>query len=157
MVIADSIDAIYQSLCRTPSTGCTFLIVNVDFLFSTIATLTVVEYVYPHSLLNCGCVTNPNEPSFTRPLWARPALYLPIASAHLDFCRCTMLHSVHWNIAVAALVLHCDSITLLYCTIRWWYCTIIWWYCTDSGWVAHCGWVAEQKTRSSIVFGENPC
>ena len=102
MVIADSIDAIYQSL-RTPSTGCTFLIVNVDFLFSTIATLIVVQYVYPHSPLNCGCVTNPNEPSFTRPLWARPALYLPIARAHLDFCRCTMLH---WNIAVAALVLH---------------------------------------------------
>ena len=47
MVIADSIDAIYQSL-RTPSTGCTFLIVNVDFLFSTIATLIVVQYVYPH-------------------------------------------------------------------------------------------------------------
>ena len=148
MVIADSIDAIYQSLW-TPSTGCTFLIVNVDFLFSTIATLTVVQYVYPQSPLNCGCVTNPNEPSFTRPLWARPALYLPIARAHLDFCRCTMLH---WNIAVAALVLHCDGIKLLYCTITSWYCTItwrygtiIWWYCTDSGWVAHCGWVAEQK------------
>ena len=56
MVIADSIDAIYQSLW-TPSTGCTFLIVNVDFLFSTIATLIVVQYVYPHSPLNCGCVT----------------------------------------------------------------------------------------------------